>query len=182
MAWTAPRTWQAEDPITAAQLNQHIRDNLLETEVAKASTAGQLIMTSDDSTVVARAPVVASASGTVSTSSTTPVALSGGPSITFTHGGNALVLWGAEIWMSAGTGGVTSAMRCGPNMIGIGGGSTSRSTAHAATNDARVAYGGHTLFTGMTPGSNTVELNYWRDNVTVLTASFANRRLIVVPF
>ena len=102
MAWTVPRTWAAEDPITAAQLNQQVRDNLLETEVAKATAAGQLLMTTGNNGVAMRAPLVDSASGTVSTSSTTPVALSGGPSITFTHGGNALILWGAEIWMSAG--------------------------------------------------------------------------------
>ena len=29
MAWTAPRTWVAGAVVTAAQLNQHLRDNLL---------------------------------------------------------------------------------------------------------------------------------------------------------
>ena len=29
MAWTAPRTWVASEVVTAAQLNAHIRDNLL---------------------------------------------------------------------------------------------------------------------------------------------------------
>lgn len=30
MAWTAPRTWQPGDIVTAAQLNEQVRDNLLD--------------------------------------------------------------------------------------------------------------------------------------------------------
>jgi len=30
MAWTAPRTWVAGETVTAAQMNTHIRDNLLD--------------------------------------------------------------------------------------------------------------------------------------------------------
>jgi hypothetical protein len=37
MAWTAPRTWVALETVTAALLNTHLRDNLLETAPAKAS-------------------------------------------------------------------------------------------------------------------------------------------------
>lgn len=29
MAWTAPRTWQVGEVVTAAQLNTHVRDNLM---------------------------------------------------------------------------------------------------------------------------------------------------------
>lgn len=29
MAWTAPKTWQVDEVVTAAQLNTHVRDNLL---------------------------------------------------------------------------------------------------------------------------------------------------------
>ncbi len=42
IAWTAPRTWVANDILTAAQLNAHVRDNLLETAVAKATAAGEV--------------------------------------------------------------------------------------------------------------------------------------------
>jgi len=40
MAWTAPRTWVHDAVVTAAQLNEQIRDNLNETMCAKARTNG----------------------------------------------------------------------------------------------------------------------------------------------
>ncbi len=43
MAWTAPRTWVTAETVTAALMNTHIRDNLLETSAATATTAGDLV-------------------------------------------------------------------------------------------------------------------------------------------
>ena len=43
MAWTAPRTWTSEELITASIMNVHIRDNLLEIEGAKPTTAGDTV-------------------------------------------------------------------------------------------------------------------------------------------
>ncbi len=43
MAWTAPRTWVTAEVVTAALMNTHIRDNLLETATAKVTTAGDLV-------------------------------------------------------------------------------------------------------------------------------------------
>jgi len=43
MAWTAPRTWVAAEILTAALLNTHLRDNLLETGPAKVTTQGDLL-------------------------------------------------------------------------------------------------------------------------------------------
>ncbi len=42
MAWTAPRTWVTAEVVTAALMNTHLRDNLLETSTAKVTTAGDL--------------------------------------------------------------------------------------------------------------------------------------------
>lgn len=42
MAWTAPRTWTTGELVTAALMNAHLRDNLLETSAAAATTAGDL--------------------------------------------------------------------------------------------------------------------------------------------
>lgn len=42
MAWTAPRTWVAAEVVTAAILNQHVRDNLLMTAPAVVTAAGDL--------------------------------------------------------------------------------------------------------------------------------------------
>lgn len=43
MAWTAPRTWVTGETVTAALLNTHVRDNLLETAPAKVTTAGDTV-------------------------------------------------------------------------------------------------------------------------------------------
>lgn len=40
MAWTSPMTFVANNVLTASQLNTHLRDNLLETAPAKATTSG----------------------------------------------------------------------------------------------------------------------------------------------
>lgn len=38
--WTAPASWTTGQIVTAANLNEQIRDNMLETSPAKASAAG----------------------------------------------------------------------------------------------------------------------------------------------
>lgn len=43
MAWSSPRTWVALEVLTAALLNTHLRDNLLEAAPAKVTTAGDLV-------------------------------------------------------------------------------------------------------------------------------------------
>lgn len=40
MAWTSPMTFADNNVLTAAQMNTHLRDNLLETAPAKATTNG----------------------------------------------------------------------------------------------------------------------------------------------
>lgn len=45
MAWTAPRTWSAGEVVTAALLNEQIRDNFNETMCAKARTPGGFFTT-----------------------------------------------------------------------------------------------------------------------------------------
>lgn len=44
MAWTTPRTYTTGELVTAAILNTHVRDNLLETAPAKVTTAGDIIV------------------------------------------------------------------------------------------------------------------------------------------
>lgn len=50
MAWTAPRTWGATEVVTAALLNEQIRDNLNETMCAKARTRGGFYVTDEADT------------------------------------------------------------------------------------------------------------------------------------
>ena len=42
MSWSAPRTWVAGEAPSAAVMNSHIRDNLLASEAATLTTAGDL--------------------------------------------------------------------------------------------------------------------------------------------
>lgn len=43
MGWTSPRTWVTGEIITAAQLNTHLRDNLLATAAGVVTAAGDLV-------------------------------------------------------------------------------------------------------------------------------------------
>lgn len=43
MAWTAPRTWVTNEIVTAAMMNTHVRDNLLQAAAAKMTAAGDLL-------------------------------------------------------------------------------------------------------------------------------------------
>lgn len=45
MAWTSPMTFEPNAVLTAAQLNTHLRDNLLETAPSKATQVGSLFFT-----------------------------------------------------------------------------------------------------------------------------------------
>ena len=42
MAWTNPRTWTTNEVVSKAIMDAHVRDNLLETAVAKAAAAGDI--------------------------------------------------------------------------------------------------------------------------------------------
>src|SRR5690606_22463144 len=75
MAWNVPSVFVAEQQLTAAALNLYLRDNLLETETAKATEAGQLLVTAGPNSVAMRKPIEHSVNETVTTTSTTPVTL-----------------------------------------------------------------------------------------------------------
>jgi hypothetical protein len=44
MAWTLPKTWAANEVVSASLLNTHVRDNMLETAPAKMTTAGDIVI------------------------------------------------------------------------------------------------------------------------------------------
>ena len=52
MAWTNPKTWVAAATLTAAEMNTYIRDNLLVTAAAIATTSGRLIATDGANSLV----------------------------------------------------------------------------------------------------------------------------------
>lgn len=69
MAWTAPRTWVTSEVVSAAVMNTHVRDNLLQTAPAKVTTAGDIVYASGAN---ALSRLAAGATGTVLTGGTSP--------------------------------------------------------------------------------------------------------------
>lgn len=68
MAWTAPRTWVTGEVITSAIMNQHIRDNFLETAPAKAQAAGDIFYATGPNAIT-RLPIAAEDGYVLTTSS-----------------------------------------------------------------------------------------------------------------
>lgn len=98
MVWVAPATFVANTALTAAQLNTFIRDNLLETEAAKATTAGRLFWTTSRNAIAERPLSESFVSTTETTASTSFVDLgTSGPSVTLFTGRYALVAISAAI-------------------------------------------------------------------------------------
>lgn len=69
MAWTTPRTWVTGEIVTAALMNTHVRDNLLETSAATATTAGDLIYADGANSMGSRLAIGAAGTRLVSTGS-----------------------------------------------------------------------------------------------------------------
>lgn len=55
MVWTAPMTFVDDSALTAAQLNTHLRDNLSEQSVSKASSPGSYFTTTSPNQITERA-------------------------------------------------------------------------------------------------------------------------------
>jgi hypothetical protein len=181
VAWSAPMTAIAGAVFTAAQFNQFVRDNLLETAPAKATTDGSHFAVSGVNQIAERRCATGLALASDSTSSTTYTDLSGGPgpSVTVTTGTAALVIVHAQ---SANTGagsarmaydvsGATSIAAADNRATGILG------AAGAAPNASAVAlHIGGSL--ALTPGVNTFTAKY---RVSSGTGTFEHRRIIVFP-
>lgn len=127
MSWSAPKTWTAGAVLTAAEMNQYVRDNFLETCPATAQAAGDLIyadaansmggrlaigsvnshLVSTGSVPVWRQMGNDGSTGTHTSTSTSYIPLSAwSPGdavvVTLTAGvGKALVLMTARVWNSA---------------------------------------------------------------------------------
>lgn len=180
MAWTAPRTWVTSEIVTAAIMNSHVRDNLLETAPAKAAAAGGIIATSGANSVVNRLIVTdeIQTSETTTSTSYTDLATAGPDLVTLSTGTTALILItaymanstaGAKCYAAVDVSGATSSSPSDQRSI--------RFESSAANDEARI--GGAHLYTGLTPGGNTFKLQY---RVTAGTGTFANRTIIGLSF
>ena len=86
MAFTNPLTWVAQN-LTAALLNQQLRDNMNETAPGIATAAGRLIVTDGANSIVERIPTLDAVATSETTASTSYTDLAtAGPEVTVTTG------------------------------------------------------------------------------------------------
>lgn len=178
MAWTAPMTAVATQVFTATQFNTHIRDNLLETEAAKATTAGAMFFTTGANAIVERIPTGAKVATDQSTTSTSFTDLATvGPTVTVDTGTTVMVFYATGCYNS----GANNLMEMSYAVSG------STTIAAASTNAALIdgivannipRISSFQLVSGLTEGANTFTAKY---RTSAGTANFFNRELVVIP-
>lgn len=175
MAWTAPMTAVAGSVFTAAQFNQSIRDNLLETAPANATAISQYFVADAPNSIVARLAATASVLTSQTTTSTSYTDLgTPGPAVTVATGTMALVVVHSST-SNSGTGSTRMAYNIsGATTLAA---SDDRGMGNANT-DITVA-SSVSLETGLTPGNNTFTAQY---RVASGTGTFVSRRIVVLPF
>lgn len=179
MSWTAPMTAVVGATLTAAQWNANVRDNLLETCVAKATTNGSYFVgrgVNSVAEVVADDDTVATQEDTTSTTYTNLTTV--GPQVTLTTGAAAFV--------------TVTAMIAGPGLgnschadFTISGATTraaSDTTCLRAEHDTnefnRMSV--RSLVTGLNPGVNVFTMVY-KTGTAAAIARFRDRNMIVEP-
>jgi hypothetical protein len=160
---------------TAAQFNQHVRDNLNETAPAKATQAGSHFVGTSLNAIAERISdedIVATSQSTASTSYTDLATV--GPSVTVTTGPWALVsIYNANLHSTGGASALMSYAVSGATTIAA---SDNMSIGTATTVGSRA--GATFLITTLTPGSNTFTCKY---RVGSGTGTFVDRRIAVFP-
>lgn len=178
MVWTVPKTAADGETLNAAEYNMYVRDNLLETHAAKATSGnrGAWFCGTGPNAGAERMCAENEVLTSQSSSSTSYVNLSTvGPTVTVNTGERALVFLycfhdnSLSNWSSYMSYAVSGA------------------TTVAASDDTALRRQGNTnmqdmtvhLAMGLTPGSNTFQAKY---RVAGGTGTWAVRRLIVMPF
>ncbi len=181
MAWTAPRTWVTGEQVTAALLNTHLKDNMLETASAVVANAGEYVVADAANSLVVRkavTDVVATSEATTSTSyANLPTA---GPSVsTVATLTEALVIVTARIETdTGGSNGFMSFAISGATTVAA---NDAQSLSYESSNagdrcQAAFAY----LVTGLTAGNNTFTTKYRTESAAEST--FIRRRITVIPY
>lgn len=164
---------------TSAAFNTYVRDNLLETMPAKASTAGSWFITTASHSIAQRS-ITQSTVATYQTTSSTAYGdlATSGPAITATTGTSALVFYAADMatatsntgmFMSYAVSGATT-IAASDNWQLMLDGITSASSARA---------GRFHHVTGLTAGSNTFTAKY-RSETGGVNATIGRRTLAVM--
>ncbi|OII61219.1 hypothetical protein BJP40_06745 [Streptomyces sp. CC53] len=177
MAWTSPMTAVANDVFTAAQFNTHVRDNLLETAPAKATTDGGMFFATGANAIAERVPTTATVATSESTTSTSYTDLStAGPAVTVTTGTRALVFISADAQNdAAGSDALYSYAVSGSTTVAA---ADSFGSFLESSGSRRHRWTVASMQTGLTAGSNTFTMKY---RVSANTGTFQNRNIVVVP-
>lgn len=179
MVWTAPMTFVPNRVLTAAQLNTHLRDNLLETEVGKAANASGYFVAAGAGQIAERVPKAATVGTAESTDAVEWTDLAtAGPEVTVTTGTRAFVFIYGKL--SNSTANSMAAMNWAVS------GATERDpiwdTALAAdglTAANGLRFSNVDLISTLNPGENTFTMKY---KVGSGTGTFDDRRIAVLPF
>lgn len=180
MTWTAPMTAVATAVFTAAQYNQHVRDNFLELDVAQATAENSFFAGNGPNSVALRTPTWDSRTGGSTTASLTYTDLADGvgPSVTVQSGTIAMV-WIYCNQYNNDTGGTRAAWMT----FEISGDTT---LAASDTNAVQMQgtdgdrCGAGILVDTLTGGTNTFTAKYRVS--TAGTGYFSQRRIAVWPF
>lgn len=178
MAYSTPLTAVSNTALTAAQWNASVRDNMLVTPAALATTSGRIFVSTGANAIAERAISSATTSASESTTSSTYTDLTTtGPEVaSITTGTRALVFISADL---------TNNTLGGKAFMSV---TVSGATTDAASDAQAVhfqAYGSNATarvgvllpYTGLTPGSQTFTAKY---RAATGTAGFSNRRITVV--
>lgn len=175
MAWSAPMTFVANTALTAAQLNQYLRDNMLETAPAKATTAGYHFVTTGPNSIAERAITgdwIATAESTTETEYTDLNTV--GPAVTCVTGTKAIYMTSARVDNNTGAGARASIEISGASSIEAN--DSRELTLHLGVTHQN-KFGTCYFEDGLTPGTNTFTMKYKSGGGT---ARFAERHLIVI--
>lgn len=178
MAWTAPLTWTANTTLTAAQLNQQLRDNFLELDVAKVTQEGEYIVSTGANALTTRKAEFDTVTSTDTKTASTYGALGSGPAVTVTTGTLALVFITAEMFTN-------TTNTHAKSSYAISGATTSAAAdsrcilfdGTSANNACRLAF--VDVRSDLVAGSNTFTMHYASDGAA--TASFRRRHMAVIP-
>lgn len=181
MSWLTPGTAVTGAIYTAAQYNAWVRDNLLETAVAKATASGQMIVSSGVNALTTRTMAGSRVTGgSQQTSSATfgDNLTTIGPSITVNTGSAVVVLLTSFIMnTTAGQGGYMGYSISGATAQAAIAERSLRIMSSNASERSRMTAAIYQ--SSLTPGNNTFKAQY--ATVSGGTADFDEREIIVLP-
>jgi hypothetical protein len=163
--------------LTAAQWNASVRDDLLLTAPALATTAGSIFVATGANTIAQR-PVLSDTVTTLETTNSTAYVnvATVGPTVTATTGSLALLLNACQIANTiSGETAAASWVMTGATAVAATDDNSINMDVAAANQDLRAS--DVRRLTGLTPGSNTVTMVY---RVTAGIGSFRRRHMVLI--